>query len=121
MNAFPESNFFYLFSNKSQIYLPPENRNCNKIKVPIRFPPLKSEMLFSKKKSNRNIKNLALILLSWEKIRLGILRQKTCIASSLGFSLVSNQKNLRVVSRLIWRKEKSVQTLQDNNIFVFFE
>ena len=30
----------------------------------------------------------------------------TCIASSLGFSLVSNQKNLRVVSRLIWKKRQ---------------
>ena len=36
-------------------------------------------------------------------------KHKTCIASSLGFSLVSNQKNLRVVSRLIWKKDKRTQ------------
>ena len=37
---------------------------------------------------------------------IGTLEPMTCIASSLGFSLVSNQKNLRVVSRLIWKKRQ---------------
>ena len=36
-------------------------------------------------------------------------KHRTCIASGLGFSLVSNQKNLRVVSRLIWKKDKRTQ------------
>ena len=45
------------------------------------------------------------------------LEPMTCIVSGLGFSLVSNQKNLRVVSRLIWKKDKRTQ--KNISIFIY--
>ena len=67
-------------------FMPPGIRKSICIKVEVSCPYIANKLFW-----NFNI---------------GTLEPMTCIASSLGFSLVSNQKNLRVVSRLIWKKRQ---------------